>query len=795
MSFNKKFFTTGGIVASTPSAPAAGLDPLQNFETVTYTGNGSTQKITGYIRKGGAFNGSSSKIDISSISIPLNDFSYSLWFKANDTSSFQVLISHENGGRSYGIQLNNNANIGSYMLNSSGGTEYLLSNSITINTDWHNVVITKSSSQGHKIYYDGVNIASDSTFTGNLLSGNFENYLGSSASGTSGYFNGSIDQVRIFNRVLLEDNNGVDEIQALADETYADPKKSTTDYFGDGSGVALYELDEDADDTGSFPYGTGDIDAGQSAVFNGSSSYITTPSFFSNPNTNSSTFSAWFNTSINDSNLRAIAANRNGGAGYIAYDIYTQNGVLVLSHQYLGGGGASSITGTTNIADGDWHNVIVVLDNSNGTLKMYLDGSQEGTTYSFTSGQNLTQFANTLYIGKTFFNERYFNGSIDQVRIYSSALSASDVEALVSETNVPTANLVAHYKLDGNANDETTNYDGTWGGTEAYSDPAEFPLIQYNGTPTNVNFLGMAFQPDLVWIKRRDSGIGDTNHLIFDSERGAGERLSSDNANQEYTLTDEVTSFDSNGFTVGADASTNGSGGSIVAWCWKAADTTTYLSASGSQVAADIKANTAAGFSIVKYTFSSPSSSQTVPHGLSSAPEMIITKCTSDTDNWYTYHKDVGTGKYLMLNSNVQATTYANGFSTVDATAWQEYFRSDAQSYVAYCFHSVDGYQKVGSYEGTNAPNNVVTTGFRPRWIMIKSTGATNGDWNIFDTVRENEPLGDALKANTSSSEVTEAAFVVDITDTGFELDGASGAGGTGQINSSGITYIYLAIA
>ena len=57
MSFNKKFFTTGGIVASAPPAAAA-FDPLQNFETVTYTGNGSTQKITGYIRKGAAFNGS-----------------------------------------------------------------------------------------------------------------------------------------------------------------------------------------------------------------------------------------------------------------------------------------------------------------------------------------------------------------------------------------------------------------------------------------------------------------------------------------------------------------------------------------------------------------------------------------------------------------------------------------------------------------------------------------------------------------------------------------------------------------
>jgi hypothetical protein len=54
----KRLVNTGG------AASAAAFDPLQNFETVTYTGNGGTQKITGYIRKGAAFNGSSSQIDL-----------------------------------------------------------------------------------------------------------------------------------------------------------------------------------------------------------------------------------------------------------------------------------------------------------------------------------------------------------------------------------------------------------------------------------------------------------------------------------------------------------------------------------------------------------------------------------------------------------------------------------------------------------------------------------------------------------------------------------------------------------
>src|SRR6056300_1210145 len=69
----KRLVNTGG------AGSAAGLDPLQNFETVTYTGNGGTQKITGYIRKGAAFNGSSSIITTSLDFDTLTDYSVSMW--------------------------------------------------------------------------------------------------------------------------------------------------------------------------------------------------------------------------------------------------------------------------------------------------------------------------------------------------------------------------------------------------------------------------------------------------------------------------------------------------------------------------------------------------------------------------------------------------------------------------------------------------------------------------------------------------------------------------------------------
>ena len=154
----------------------------------------------------GYFNGGSD-IDISSITFPLNNFSYSLWFKADDISTSQVVFNHYVGGSSYGIQLNNDANIGSYFLNSSGGTEYLLNNT-TLDYNWHHIVITKGSTNGHIMYYDNVAIATDSSFTGNV----YNNLSTTNKIGRT--FKGQIDQVRIFNKEL-----SAGEVTTLYNET------------------------------------------------------------------------------------------------------------------------------------------------------------------------------------------------------------------------------------------------------------------------------------------------------------------------------------------------------------------------------------------------------------------------------------------------------------------------------------------------------------------------------------------------------------------------------------------------
>ena len=115
---------------------------------------------------------------------------------------------------------------------------------------------------------------------------------------------------------------------------------------------------------------------------------------------------------------------------------------------------------------------------------------------------------------------------------------------------------------------------------------------------------------------------------------------------------------------------------------------------------------------------------------------------------------------------------------------------------LAYCFHSVPGYSKVGSYVGTGASGNVQYVGFKPSFILLKNTSSgTNGDgWFMLDTtLSSSDVINVNLQANTNDAESGPYAYTFTVSNTGFEPTG-SFVNYTGT-NSSGNTYIYLAIA
>ena len=253
-----------------------------------------------------------------------------------------------------------------------------------------------------------------------------------------------------------------------------------------------------------------------------------------------------------------------------------------------------------------------------------------------------------------------------------------------------------------------------------------------------------------------------------------------------------VQAFQTNGFQVGTASTVNQNTITNVAWQWKAnGGTTTTNDASSTGVGntdSVIQANTTAGFSIV--TFTSPGSGLTIAHGLGGKPDLIISKSRESTEKWGV-HTTLIDGSLDFLRLSETDAKGNSGFSLPTSTVFG-YNGSDDIDYIAYCFRSIQGYSKIGTYVGNgNADGTFVYTGFKPAWIMIKRTSDGGNDWIIIDTTRFTFNLVDNyLRANTADAETDQYAVDEDILSNGFKLRGTSG-----NINASGSVYIYMAFA
>ena len=314
-----------------------------------------------------------------------------------------------------------------------------------------------------------------------------------------------------------------------------------------------------------------------------------------------------------------------------------------------------------------------------------------------------------------------------------------------------------------------------------------FDTALYTGTGSSLAITGLEFSPDLVWTKGRNVAY---SHYWFDSVRGVGNRIMSNSTSNEDGSVFGVSSFDTNGFTLGTDVGANNSGSTFVGWNWKAGGTA--VSNTDGSITSTVSANTTAGFSIVSYT-GTANSTETVGHGLSKAPELILSKQRSATDNWPVYNKTITASKRLYLDTTIAATTTSDWGSTEPTssvyTAGGGGNNSTGVTMISYCFHSVDGYSKVGSYTGNgSADGPFVYTGFRPAFVLMKVTSITD-EWVIYDTARDTYNVANK-RLNPNSSGAEQTSQTIDIVSNGFKPR-STGA----NINQNAETYIYMAFA
>jgi hypothetical protein len=317
-----------------------------------------------------------------------------------------------------------------------------------------------------------------------------------------------------------------------------------------------------------------------------------------------------------------------------------------------------------------------------------------------------------------------------------------------------------------------------------------FNTVLYSGNGSTQSITGVGFQADWVWGKERPNV---ESHWLFDSVRGATKQIESNSTNSESTQTTMLTSFDSDGFTMGSDGAGNQSGTAYVAWNWLAGGTA--VSNTDGSITSQVSANTDAGFSVVGYTGNGSSSPYpTVGHGLSSTPEIIFCKTRDDIANWIVYHTLVnGSLDYLNLNTTSDNNNAAPSLPTSSVFYAGGDANRSGEATIAYCFHSVESYLKCGVYTGNgSADGPFIHCGFRPAWLMMKRTDDTS-NWEIVDNKRDPENfLNEDLSANSNASENAVDGTTIDFTANGFKhRDGTS----TGTKNVSGATYIFLAFA
>ena len=350
----------------------------------------------------------------------------------------------------------------------------------------------------------------------------------------------------------------------------------------------------------------------------------------------------------------------------------------------------------------------------------------------------------------------------------------------------------------------------------AIPDPsAHFQPTVYEGNGTAIGSGGKTvtqvenstFQPDFVWVKNMDTNGNE--HDLYDAVRGTTKAIHSSATSAESTQSEGVTAFNSNGFTVGNRGEVNTSGDDHVAWQWKAGGSGS--SNTNGSVTSTVSANTTSGFSICKFN-PGGNSNITFGHGLGVAPRMVFVKNLEDSTNWQVLNVDMGVGKKIFLNASTAPATDTNMWqntaptSTVVSVGTSQ---TTAEDNIAYCFADVEGYCKIGKYEGNGSTDGpFVYTGLKPRFILFRRYDGAEG-WNLIDTARGSgnfgSPAGTAGDNPTAGNDMNNK---INANDNNAQEDNPAGSrrcsyysngfkvrNTNTAMNASGGDYFYMAIA
>lgn len=450
--------------------------------------------------------------------------------------------------------------------------------------------------------------------------------------------------------------------------------------------------------------------------------------------------------------------------------LYTDSGGTL--YFYLGGDNRISGTGTS-LAAGAWSHV--ALCRGSGSTRLFVNGTQIGSTYS-DSNNYVTPASSWSFGGSSEQNQYNVEGYMSNLRVVKgSALYTGDFTTPTSALTAVSGTVLLTLQGDDPFVDNSSS-------SHALSNN-EDKAVDFKLGPFDAAGAG---EGGLVWIKSRTS---TTTAFIYDTEGGTGASVTPSDTNARETDANTLTTFNSNGFSVGPSGKVNSGSNDYASWTFRKAP----------------------GFCDVQTWTGDGVAGRTVSHNLGSVPGMVIVKRTDAVGSWVVYHRGLNGGTnpeeyYIILNAGggeASATTIWNDTaptaSVLTLGSAAAVNNHSGATYVGYFFahHDADGefgpdsdkdIIKCGGYSGNGTDKRVIDLGFEAQWLLIKRRDSTQ-DWHIFDNMRG---LPDrlvsasiALKANATSLESSVSNLFYDRN--GFMVD-------SGDFNSSGEDYIYMAI-
>ena len=289
-------------------------------------------------------------------------------------------------------------------------------------------------------------------------------------------------------------------------------------------------------------------------------------------------------------------------------------------------------------------------------------------------------------------------------------------------------------------------------------DPAEdtppnnyFEAVTYSGNGSTQSISSLNFQPDMVWIKNRDQSDA---WCVQDDINGVGKTKQMNSASAYASESNCITSFNSDGFSLGNNHKVNASGENYVAYCFKESQ----------EAGLDMFSYTGVGDGTAPFS-----------HNLGETPKMVwiflVSGSATDTmvymdvpDMGYSY------GIFPSLSNARQATSYVAATSSSSITVGSS-ANATGRGYFAMLWAEREGFSKYGQYTGNgNTDGPFIYTGFRPRFLWIKNINSAS-NWQARDTARKTFNVHDTtLNFDSTTTETTNSNHNMDILSNGFKL-------------------------